>query len=128
MAESKDEAVDRINAMGLLPVEVNETVQKEESKRSTIKFIFSKRIKPQDLTVFYGQLSKLVKSGMPILKALRVIIEQTDNANLHDLLDRTQKNVKEGKPLSLSLSNFPNVLAISSVSGGKFTDPSLACK
>src|SRR3990167_1582272 len=85
LADSRDEVVDQINELGLLPIEINEERLVERTKSAPWRFLI-KKASARDLAVFYGQLSRLVKSGVPILRALGIIREQTENDYFAEIL------------------------------------------
>ncbi len=111
--ESKDEVIDKINEMGLLPIEISEmdlAQKKSGSEISRFPILFGK-LKSKDLAIFYGQLSKLTHAGVPILKALHIISEQSESALLRKVVEHVEKSVKEGQTLSASLARFPKLFS-----------------
>lgn len=108
-ADSRQEAIDRINELQLIPVEVIEQLTAEQTKSRSFEFRFGRRIKSRDLVIFYGQFARLIKSGVPILRSLAIIYDQTGNPNMKRVLENVQKNVKDGSSLSSALSLFPKV-------------------
>lgn len=107
-AESQDEAVDKINEMGLLPVDVEEE-HLAQGRTLSLQAFAAKRVRSAELAVFYRQLSKLVKSGVPILRALAVVAEQFRSPYLRGVLESVQRGVREGENLSAVLARFPRI-------------------
>ncbi len=123
-AATQEEAVDKLSDMGLLPVFVEESkgpvVQKEvpipqqKTKEETPSAAKPKmnlfgRIKSSEITIFSRQLSSLLKAGVPILRALWIISEQSENPKFKAVLAHAQSEVQNGKPLSAVLSQYPKL-------------------
>ncbi len=108
-AETQDEAVDKINEMGLLPVDVEEEHVSAQAPRASLRVLPARKVRTAELAAFYRQLSKLVKSGVAILRALAVVSEQFRNPYLRGVLESVQRGVREGENLSTVLSRFPHI-------------------
>jgi len=109
-AASKDEAIDKISKMGYMPILV-EDAGSEGQQSQKKQGLLSGRIKSKQLTVFSRQLSILLKSGVPILKALTILAEQTPNHYLRNILNNIRRQVKDGNTLSSALSRHPKVFS-----------------
>lgn len=124
-AETKDEAIDRINEMGLVPVELIEDgdgLAKGSVLSSTEAF--SQKIKTRSLSVFYRQLSRLLKSGVPLLPSLTLISEQSEDDKLELILENIKNQVRQGKSLSAAIAGYPlvfNAFAVAMVGLGENT-------
>ncbi len=128
-ANSVDDAVDKLDQMGLLAVRLEEVKpnskavrqveQAKEEKREerpaastpvrtpATKIILFARVKSTEITMFGRQLSSLIKSGVPILRALWIIQEQTQNPPLVKFLTRAQAEINNGRTLSSILGEYP---------------------
>ncbi|MFC1631225.1 type II secretion system F family protein [Candidatus Omnitrophota bacterium] len=110
-AETEREAIEQVSRMGYLPIRVEQQKPaKEKSAKSALK-IFSLRISSRDITVFSRQLASFLKSGMPILRALTIIGEQTDNAGLKAMFENIRSQVRDGQTLSSTLAKYPRVFS-----------------
>ncbi len=136
-AATLDDAVEKLDQMGLFPIEIKEAKEgekKDQSSESGVrsseqkktkekkaekekqvsqlstpklkKSIFG-RIKSSDITVFGRQLASLLRSGVPILRALWIISEQSTNPKFRDFLDKAQKDINNGRSLSMVLADYP---------------------
>jgi type II secretory pathway component PulF len=103
-AQNEKEAVDKINLLGYIPVRVEEG-QREEKTFVTAKS--SGKIRAHEITLFSRQLASLLKSGVPILTALNIISEQSDNPHLKNALLNIHNSVKDGSNLSSALASYP---------------------
>lgn len=127
-AASVDEAVEKLDAMGLLAVRVDEIKpnskearqaeersQKPEKPAKTApsksaapaRLVLFARVRSSEITQFGRQLSSLIKSGVPILRALWIIQEQTQNPPMRKFLERAQTEINNGRPLSAVLADYP---------------------
>lgn len=137
-AATEDEAVEKMSRLGHIPIRieqttaemmgknmdaVSETLLAEESK-SKFGIAFGGKIKGKEITSFGRQLSSLIRSGVPILKAIGIIGEQSENAVFRKMLGKIYDDVKNGAPFSQSLSKYPVFfppLYIALVAAGEFS-------
>lgn len=111
-ASDKQDAVDKINALGYVAVSLEDVSEKFQRHGFSGSFLsILRRIKLRDLNIFSSQLSSLLKSGVPILKAFTIIAEQTENEFMKDMLNRIAIEIKSGKTFSESLSNYPKIFS-----------------
>ncbi len=68
-----------------------------------------KKVKLGDLVVFTRQFATMVNAGLPIVRSLYVLTEQTTNKKLKDVLDDVRKRVESGLALSEALEKHPKV-------------------
>src|SRR5215207_9936344 len=69
------------------------------------------RIKLADLVVFSRQLATMINAGLPIVRALYILSEQTENPKLKDVVVAVRKDVEAGLSLSESLEKHPEVFS-----------------
>ena len=111
-ALSQDEVIAKVNEMGLVVVDVREesgedkiSVRSKAASAVSVKN-YRGREKPA-VTRFYKQLGRMLESGIPIMRALRLVGEQTESARLRVLIEDFQKQVGEGHPFSQVLQQQP---------------------
>jgi type IV pilus assembly protein PilC len=68
-----------------------------------------KRVKLADLVIFSRQLATMINAGLPIVRALYVLSEQTENKKLKDVVVLVRKDVEAGLALSEALEKHPKV-------------------
>lgn len=105
IAESRATAIARIDAMGYSPVWIREKQQESGKGRG----FWERRISERDITVFTRQLASLTRSGVPILKALSTIGEQTENYRLARVIQTLEDTVRDGDMLSAALAQHPSL-------------------
>ncbi len=107
-AHSEKEAVEKISQMGYLPVYIEETKSSAAANIHTNK-VFSGRIRSREITIFSRELASLLKSGVPILSAINIILEQAESHNFKSVLQNIYSEVKEGTTFSSALSRYPKI-------------------
>lgn len=68
-----------------------------------------KRVKLGDLVVFSRQFATMINAGLPIVRALYILSEQTENQKLKDVVVLVRKDVEAGLALSEALEKHPKV-------------------
>ncbi len=63
------------------------------------------------LTVFCRQFSTMIDAGVPLVKALRILTEQTDDKNFKIILQDLSAKVEEGESLSNAMELYPRVFS-----------------
>ncbi|MGB0369707.1 MAG: type II secretion system F family protein [Opitutales bacterium] len=113
-AASEDEAKAKVSGMGLMVTNVSVTgggskkaPKAKSSSKSGGGFSFGSAINQEGLTVFTRQLATLLNSGLPLLRALEVMIRQEKNPKFKAMLDSLAESVRSGNTLSDSLQQYP---------------------
>jgi type II secretory pathway component PulF len=115
-AASEKEAIEKISIMGYIPVsiELESKGGGSSSSHQTAAAVLMKppgRIKSKQITIFSRQLASLLKAGVPILRALNIISEQSNNPNFKAVFFQINRAVKEGATFSSALSKYPAVFS-----------------
>ena len=105
--ESPQEIASKLTNQGLFPIHI-ELIGEVKDKSITVSSWFSK-ISVRDLNVFTYQLSSLIKSGLPLLSALFIITEQTENKHFKNIIADIAQSVKHGDMLSSAMSKYPRI-------------------
>ncbi|NLH99795.1 MAG: type II secretion system F family protein [Chthonomonadales bacterium] len=59
------------------------------------------------LLLFTRELADLIDAGLPIDRALSVLLEQTDSDAMREMVRGLQEDIRAGKPLSEALGKYP---------------------
>lgn len=120
-AETKEEAVNKLNQMGYFPI----SLEPEELSLPAKRLFGLRKISGKDIVLFTRQLSNLIESGVNIVNGLSIIANQIPNKYLKAVLNDVSAKIKDGKSLSESLaahprlfSNFYNAMILSGEAGG----------
>jgi type II secretory pathway component PulF len=109
-AETEDEAVAKIDQLGLVAVSVDQESPKLHLEAVPAGKVSLVKVRSKDITIFSRQLSSLLKSGVPLLRSLSIIKEQTQNPRLKAIVGELAEGVKKGvHRLSEVMSFYPNV-------------------
>lgn len=112
-AGSEREVAASLSARNLFPLKVAAA-----EKRGAIG---SKRVRPRVMASTYSQLSALLGSGVPLLRSLEIIKQQTPHKNLAEILDDVHARVQEGATLADAMGRHPRAfgeLGISIIRAG----------
>ncbi|MBI4115831.1 MAG: type II secretion system F family protein [Candidatus Omnitrophica bacterium] len=111
-ATDTDALVQSLRRQGYLIVRINEV---KKRKFLSIALGIGKsggkagRIKIDDLVILSRQLATLVGAGVPLLQSLEVLGEQTEKAQLKNVIKVIHDDVQSGKSFSEGLEKHPNV-------------------
>ena len=110
-AQSEKEAIEKISALGYLPMHLEEA---QGLQRAPIAVAHKShgRIRASQITIFSRQLSSLLKSGVPILTAINIIREQSENVNLKAVLYDIYNVIKNGGTFSFALQAYPKYFSV----------------
>jgi type IV pilus assembly protein PilC len=70
---------------------------------------FLDRVRSKDMVLFSRQLSVMVLAGVPLVRALEVMVLQTTSKALKKMVLEIATNVRGGVRLSSALANYPDV-------------------
>src|SRR5215204_3428669 len=70
-----------------------------------------KGIRLADLVIFSRQLATMINAGLPIVRALYILSEQTENPKLNDVVVAVRKDVEAGSSLSEALEKHPDAFS-----------------
>ena len=117
VADSEALVLSRLREQGLTPIDVR------RKKRSIGQIEFGgKKVKLKQVAVFSRQFATMVNSGLPILRAIAILADQTENKELARVLGEARLDVEQGASLSGALSKHDHVfnnLYISMVRAGE---------
>lgn len=126
-AASRRDVVASLGKQSLFPVEV-----KDAPAGTAIRVKRGKKVKPQLMAVVYAQMADLLRSGVPLLRSLEVLKNQTSNATLGEVLSEVYDAVEDGANVADAMALHPRAfseMAISMVragSEGGFLEDALA--
>ncbi len=129
-AESRSAAVSQLRGMGFFPISVEEFTgkvkkekkpaqEKQERTNGTAKaasgtqsasfFGARRRIRLKDRNWFFRQLANLLMAGMPILRALATLRDQTAPGRLRTVIEELHGAVQQGSSFADALEKRPDV-------------------
>lgn len=106
-AESKTAAIKLLRARHMQPIAIQEA--KAGGMNIEIKFLTSHKVKARDLVIFTRQFAVMVNAGVPIVRALTILKEQSESPLLKKVLEEVTADVSGGISLSEALEKHPQV-------------------
>jgi len=106
-AANENSAAESLNDQNLILLSLNEA--KPTGLHIEVRIPFLDRVKAKDLVLFSRQLAVMVSAGVPLVRALEVMIRQTGNRRLQRMVGEIASNVRGGVRLSSALASYPDV-------------------
>ncbi len=105
-AESKAQVAEQLRQRGLVVLEVS-----EKSSPINVEDVFRrfKGVPMRDLAVASRQFATLVASGMPMLRALGTLEQQTEDPEISEAIDSVRRDVESGASLGQAMERKPRV-------------------
>ncbi len=76
-------------------------------KKRSKKLFGGDKVTLRDMVIFSRQFAAMIEAGIAMLRALTVLIDQTENEKLGTMLSEVKDDIEQGKALSESLANYP---------------------
>jgi type II secretory pathway component PulF len=124
-AASQDNAVARLEEMGLTPVNVVAKGVERDNKKLETAFHRGGgtpvppprwnavsglgRVRTRDIDTFTRQMASLIRAGVPVANALSLIAGQSSETPLGSVVSGLEKEVKDGKMLSEAMGKYRNL-------------------
>jgi type IV pilus assembly protein PilC len=128
-ASSESAVAARLRELNLVPTAIDEVAGTGLNKEISLG---GKKVKPADVAMVTRQLATMVRAGLPLPRALNVLVEQSESPALTEVLRDLNAEVGGGASLGEAVdrhaSVFPPVMRalISSGEVGGFLDAALA--
>jgi len=103
-AENADVLAGKLRQMGYFVVSVDE-VKASIGKKEI--HIFGVKVKTEAVTIFTRQFATMINAGLPLIKCLSILAQQTESNALADIITDCQREVEAGRSLSEALSKHP---------------------
>jgi len=108
-APSPQSAKEMLQGQGLMPTEIKST-SAVGGQGFSLRSLFSKRVEEKTVILFTKQLGVLLRSGVPLLKALELLTEQFEQP-FQGVLVTVKEGVKAGEALANQLAAHPHVFS-----------------
>lgn len=106
-APSESAVLGKLQSMGLSPLSVQEGKAGSGLSMEISLRGFEKGVDLKSLAVASRQLSTMISSGLPLLRALHILGDQTENKKLKEIMGRVANDVETGGSFSDSLAKHP---------------------
>ena len=109
-ADSLDGAVDELTARGIAPVDIREvTGGGGPDLNELFAGLFEKKVDTDDLVMFVRQLYSLLNAGVPLIRSLRGLADNTRNERLATEIRNVAGRLEQGSTLSEAMARAPKV-------------------
>src|SRR5215213_6850888 len=105
-ADSKMQVTEQLRERGLIVLDVSE---KAEQFRLEQVFDRFRGIKARDMAIFSRQFATLIDSGMPMLRSLHTLEDQTEDERLRDAITGIRQDVEAGSSLADAMERRPQI-------------------
>jgi type IV pilus assembly protein PilC len=80
-------------------------VRSVKEKKNPLQFeITKKKVKPENVMHFSRQLAAFIRAGVPIVEAVEIVMEETNDKTLRKVLADVADSLRRGEPFSAALS------------------------
>ena len=112
-AENRSGVLAYLAQAGCIPVRVSEQAPAPaaRSAQRPQPMARPRSVPSAQLTIFTRQFASLVRSAVPLLRALNILEDQAKHPSLRFVLRQIAEDVRQGQTLSVGLSKFPAVFA-----------------
>lgn len=104
-AKSKNQAIAVLREQGIMAFELHEVKQSVLQKDIQI----GKQVKNYDFVVYCRQFATLIRSGITIVDATKILAEQTESKGLKKVLFTVDSELREGTAFSDAVEKHPKI-------------------
>jgi type IV pilus assembly protein PilC len=105
-AESKGQVAEQLRERGLIVLDVSEKAEQFKFEQIFDRF---RGIKARDMAIFSRQFATLIDSGMPMLRSLHTLEDQTEDERLRDAITGIRQDVEAGTSLADAMERRPQI-------------------
>lgn len=116
-ADSVNAVAEYLIRQGYSPITIN-----EDSSLNKEIGLSKKKVKLKDLALFFRQFATLIKAGIPLMRGLDLLIDQTANPTLKQHASEVKKEIMNGEKLGDALGMYPEIfppVVIGMISAGE---------
>ena len=101
-ASSRDDVIAQLRRQRLSVVKIDEAVQKKAR---------GGHIKMRDVVIFTRQFSTMINAGLPLVQALTILAEQSQNKTLADITRKVVFDVESGNTVADAMGKHPKAFS-----------------
>jgi type IV pilus assembly protein PilC len=101
-AASRDDVIAQLRRQRLSVVKIDEAVQKKAR---------GGHIKMRDIVIFTRQFSTMINAGLPLVQALTILAEQSQNKTLADITRKVVFDVESGNTVADAMGKHPKAFS-----------------
>jgi general secretion pathway protein F len=100
---SQAAVVERLQAMGLIPIRVEEQAASANTQPNGGGLFAKNRITQDDVAVFTQEIATLLKAGLPLDRCLEILISLSASEPVRQLMSQLREDVRGGASLSTAM-------------------------
>ena len=105
-AASKGQVAEQLRERGLIVLDVSEKTEQFKFEQIFDRF---RGVKARDMAIFSRQFATLIESGMPMLRSLHTLEDQTEDERLRDAITGIRQDVEAGSSLGDAMERRPQI-------------------
>lgn len=109
-APTQEAVVEQLMNKGIIPVSI-EIAGQSSRLGVDIKTLFTPAVPLEVLVIFCRQLYSLTKAGVPLLRSMKGLSQNSANKQLQEALEDVTQELTNGRSLSSSMQMFPKVFS-----------------
>jgi type IV pilus assembly protein PilC len=110
-ADSKEALVEKLRESGYVVTKVEAKVTQMTVGETFARWAV---VNAQDLSIFCRQFATMVGAGLPLMKCLNILVEQTSKIGLREALEDVRREIEAGTALSSAMNKhtdiFPTIM------------------
>src|SRR5438045_8197428 len=104
---SRDDVIAHLRKNKMIVVQVREA----KGKGGGLADLFKAGVKTRDVVIFTRQFATMINSGLPLVQALDILSQQTENKILADITRQVVYDVESGQTLADALRKHPKAFS-----------------
>ena len=105
---NSDVAIETLTDQGFLVLSLK---SREEKKGFSTEITLFQRVKTKDVVIFTRQLAVMISATLPVVQALRILVNQIESVSLKIIVSEVADAVDGGSRLSEALAKHPKVFS-----------------
>ncbi len=110
-ADNKKAASEKLIKQGYRPLSVRQTKSGGFDPNNIKIPGFTDKVKTKDMVVFTRQLATMINAGVPLVRAMNTLQQQTENEYFKDIIQQVAKDVESGIAFGDALEKHPKVFS-----------------
>src|SRR5687768_1162731 len=100
-APSREEAISQLKKQRLNVIKIDEQAKKKKGGKVSMR----------DIVIFTRQFSTMINSGLPLVQAMGILAEQSENPNLREITKQVVFDVESGNTVADALRKHPSAFS-----------------
>lgn len=102
-ARTQATVAERLQAMGYIPIRIEEAQSIAAANDTSFGWLRTNRVNQAEIGVFTREIATLLHAGLPLDRALEILVELSENDKVRRLLIEVRDDVRDGASLSAAM-------------------------